>query len=78
MVVASSSRRSAANSYQKRMVVAAAHCLPVIPGAPGFRRDWDETLRDLLGALGGQPTVWAECLFADPIADIVVLGAPDN
>jgi S1-C subfamily serine protease len=22
--------------------------------------------------------VWAECLFADPIADIAVLGAPDN
>jgi hypothetical protein len=23
-------------------------------------------------------TVWAECLFADPIADVAVLGSPDN
>jgi hypothetical protein len=28
--------------------------------------------------LGDKPTVWAECLFADPIADIAVLGSPDN
>jgi hypothetical protein len=28
--------------------------------------------------LGVKPTVWATCLFADPIADIAVLGPPDN
>jgi hypothetical protein len=28
--------------------------------------------------LGAEPTVWAQCLFADPIADIAVLGQPDN
>jgi hypothetical protein len=32
----------------------------------------------LLGQLGAEPTVWAECLFADPIADIAVLGMPDD
>jgi hypothetical protein len=65
--------------YPKRLVVTAAHCLPVIPQAPGFRRDWGETLRDLLGPPErNRPKVWAECLFADPIADIAVLGSPDD
>jgi len=32
----------------------------------------------LLGPLRGKRTVWAACLFADPIADIAVLGQPDN
>jgi hypothetical protein len=31
----------------------------------------------LLGPLGQEPTVSAECLFVDPIGDIAVLGAPD-
>jgi hypothetical protein len=32
----------------------------------------------LLAPLGGQPAVWTECLFANPIADIAVLGSPDD
>jgi len=28
--------------------------------------------------LGEQPSVWCECLFVDPIADIAVLGTPDD
>jgi hypothetical protein len=36
------------------------------------------TYRALLGPLGGKRTVWAECLFVDPTADIAVLGQPDN
>jgi hypothetical protein len=32
----------------------------------------------LLGPLGGEQEVWAECLFVDPIADIAVLGSPDD
>jgi hypothetical protein len=33
----------------------------------------------LLGPLGeAKPTVWATYLFADPTADIAVLGSPDN
>jgi len=31
----------------------------------------------LLGPLGAKPTVWAHCLFADPVTDIAVLGQPD-
>jgi hypothetical protein len=32
----------------------------------------------LLGPLKGKRTVWATCLFVDQIADIAVLGQPDN
>ena len=32
---------------------------------------------NVLGPLDQKPTVWAECLFADPIAGIAVLGEPD-
>jgi hypothetical protein len=32
----------------------------------------------LLGPLGGERTVAAECVFVDPIADIAVLGSPDD
>jgi hypothetical protein len=28
--------------------------------------------------LGESPTVWAECLFVDPVADIAVVGQPDS
>jgi len=36
------------------------------------------TYKALLGPLGAKPVVWAACLFVDPIADIAVLGQPDN
>jgi hypothetical protein len=65
---------------RKRLVVTAAHCLPRLPvihGEPGWA-DWDETYKDLLAPLGAEPTIWAECLFVDPIADIAVLGQPNN
>jgi hypothetical protein len=32
----------------------------------------------LLGPLRKKPTVWAECFFVDPVADIAVLGTPDS
>jgi hypothetical protein len=32
----------------------------------------------LLGPIGGKAKVWAECLFADPIGDIALLGSPDT
>jgi len=32
----------------------------------------------LLAPLGAEPSVSAECLFADPIGDIAVLGPPDG
>jgi Trypsin-like peptidase domain len=62
----------------RRFVLTAAHCLPKVPPAHAMSYLEDRTYRDLLGPLGGEKTVWAECLFADPVADIAVLGAPDN
>src|SRR5262245_43442930 len=60
----------------RRVIITAAHCLPHFPPCLS---DLDERTDDkLLGPLGGGTTVWAECLFADPIADIAVLGEPDN
>ena len=38
----------------------------------------EQTYRELLAPLGKKPTVWATCLFVDPMADIAVLGKPDN
>jgi hypothetical protein len=60
----------------KRIVLTAAHCLPSPPVCdPGATNE--HTYRDLLAPLSGNGTVWAECLFADPIADIAVLDEPD-
>jgi hypothetical protein len=61
-----------------RLVLTAAHCLPFPPAHPGSNLE-ERTYRNLLGPLiDTEPTVWAECLFADPIADIAILGSPDS
>jgi hypothetical protein len=33
---------------------------------------------NLIGLLNHKPTIWTECLFVDPIADIAVLGSVDG
>jgi hypothetical protein len=63
---------------RKPLVVTAAHCLPRQPPAHAASYLYERTYGNLLGALGEKPHVWAECLFADPVADIAVLGEPDN
>jgi hypothetical protein len=61
-----------------RHVITAAHCLPELPLAdPGCYTE-EKTYQRLLGPLDEEPTVWAECLFADPISDVAVLGEPDG
>lgn len=52
----------------------------VLPTMPQGRRTFMNELiyQTPLSPLGSQLSVWAECLFADPIADIAVLGSPDN
>jgi hypothetical protein len=70
----------------RRLVITAAHCLPErceecgsrVPPAHGASHLEERTYANLLAALGAEPRVWAECLFADPVADIAVLGAPDS
>jgi hypothetical protein len=61
-----------------RLIITAAHCLPFFPPCHGMSYTEERTYPALLGPLGNKPTVLAECLFADPIADIAVLGSPDN
>jgi hypothetical protein len=60
------------------LVFTAAHCLPFFPPCISFSGLKERTYRDLLSPLEGGPAVAAECLFVDPIADIAVLGSPDN
>jgi hypothetical protein len=67
--------------YDRRFVLTAAHCLPHLPPPAGLLDLEETTYRALLGpfkASDAACTVWAECLFADPFADIAVLGEPDT
>ena len=61
-----------------RVVITAAHCLPELP--PPHRASYtkERTYADFLSPLGQEPTVWAECLFVDPVSDLAVFGSPDN
>ena len=62
----------------ERLVITAAHCLPSLPPAlPSFGLE-ARTYGPLLALRGEEPCVWAVCRFVDPIADIAVLGSPDN
>jgi Trypsin-like peptidase domain len=61
-----------------RYVITAAHCLPFVPPRHGASLLEGRTYEDLIAPLSDQPPVWCECLFLDPIADVAVLGAPDN
>jgi hypothetical protein len=61
----------------RRLVITAAHCLPQIPPAMPARYEHECTF-PMLGPLDGEPTIWAECLFVDVVADLAVLGPPDS
>jgi len=66
---------------QERLVITAAHCLPFLPFQPFVDRvisRTERTYKSLIGPLGKQAEVSAECLFVDPVADIAVLGCPDE
>jgi hypothetical protein len=63
---------------EERAIITAAHCLPDLPRPHPARYIHEETYQNLLGPLRGIPTVWTACLFVDPIADVAVLGQPDN
>src|ERR1035437_420479 len=61
-----------------RLVITAGHCLPDFPTCHSSSHTEERTYKALLGSLGEKPAVWAECLFADPIGDVAVLGPPDD
>jgi hypothetical protein len=62
--------------HTNRLIVTAAHCLPKLPRAD---QKADAAVYKLLGTLDGKKkNILAECLFADPVADVAVLGSPDG
>jgi hypothetical protein len=63
---------------RSRFVITAAHCLPLFPPCATISYLEERTYESLIGIIGEEPTVWAECLFADPVGDIAVLGPPDD
>jgi hypothetical protein len=64
-------------TVDERLVLTAAHCLPRIP-APHSNLNWGQLYQNLLGPLDqAEQTVWAECRFVDPVADVAVLGTPE-
>jgi hypothetical protein len=63
---------------RERLVGTAAHCLPHLPPPHPWAYAHEVTYGALLGPLGQEPTVWAQCIFADPIADVAVLSAPGH
>jgi hypothetical protein len=56
------------------VVVTAAHCLPALPSAHRRGQRDGCAYERLLAPLRERPAVGAELLFADPVADIAVLG----
>ena len=66
------------NLLAGRLIVTAAHCLPD-PPPPAIADTEERTYKELVGRLADPEThVSAECMFADPVADIAVLATPDN
>lgn len=67
----------------QRLIITAAHCLPHLPPAhrsvlPGMYLQ-ERNYKDMVGHIGeDQQKIGAKCLFADPVADIAVLGEPDG
>ena len=57
-------------------VITAVHCLPFQPPPILARRLDEQTYSSLIGPLGADPSVTAMCVFADPVADIAVIGPP--
>lgn len=63
---------------EQHLVITAAHCLPFLPPSISASYFHERTYRSLLGKRDAAPSIDAECLFVDPVADIAVLGPPDS
>jgi len=68
---------SGVRRLRRKLVVTASHCLPHAPKMPCYSYQ-EATYANLLAPLGEQPSVWAECLFFDPVSDLAILGEPDT
>ena len=78
VITAGSGRGFVVEAAGERLVITAAHCLPFLPPAQPFFGPKERAYGRLLAPLGEEPRAWAVCRFVDPIADIAVLGSPDN
>ena len=78
VITAGSGRGFVVEGAGERLVITAAHCLPFLPPAQSFFGPKERTYGPLLARLGDEPRAWAVCRFIDPIADMAVLGSPDN
>lgn len=63
---------------EERLIITAGHCLPQLPPSHPNTHSEERTFAKLIGKLGAEPTVWVECIFMDPVADIAVLGSLDD
>src|SRR5579864_3054834 len=65
-------------TISRRFIGTAAHCLPRLPRAPGCWGE-DRIYPKLLGKLhDAETSISADCIFADPIADLALLGSLDD
>ena len=62
---------------KNRFVLTVAHCLPHLPPCSLMSHGEERTYKHSLGVIGQHAKVWAQCLFADPVSDIAILGSPD-
>jgi hypothetical protein len=63
----------------RRYILTASHCLPHLPPCHPNSYTEERTYESLVAPFGAKAaTIWAECLFVDPVADIAVLGEPDG
>jgi hypothetical protein len=61
-----------------KVVITAGHCLPFMPPCMNFSGPGEKTYGKLIGPIGKEPTICAECIFVDPISDLAILAAPDG
>ena len=63
---------------EDRFIITAGHCLPRLPPSHAASETWERTYAKLVGPVGREPNVWAECVFINPVDDLAVLASPDN
>jgi hypothetical protein len=78
VITAGSGRGFVVESGGERLVITSARSLPFLPPAQSFFEPKQRIYGPLLARLGDDPRAWALCRFVDPIADVAVLGSPDN
>ncbi|MPZ58730.1 MAG: hypothetical protein GEU91_20005, partial [Rhizobiales bacterium] len=62
----------------QRYIITTAHCLPHLPPAHPASYLEERTYSNVLGPLNDDLSITAECVFADSVADVAVLGSPDD